>query len=59
MTLKPKRWQEDEPFVAWMLKEGHVMSVYNPNKGPGVKPMVSDGVAIHMWEAFCAGRDSK
>lgn len=53
---KPKRWQEDEAFVEWMIREGHA---YRDGTTLLCHHFTNDALVHYMYDAFCAGRASK
>lgn len=51
MPDAPKRWQADHAFVLWMVQMQYATRT---EKGEP-RSLVSEGVAIYMWEAWRAG----
>lgn len=45
---EPKKWQDDDAFVAWLKTSDYVLS--------DGRPLLSPSALAYMWEAFRGGR---
>ena len=46
------RWQEDPTFCSWLVSVEYAEQL--PSK---IKPIISAGRVLYMWEAFQRGRE--
>jgi hypothetical protein len=53
MNEQTIRWQEDEKFCKWLLSKRYA------EKGQkGIRPFLTNGVVLFMYEAWCARMES-
>lgn len=50
--MKSPRWQDDAPFLKWMIEMRYVLI----EKDELRHPFSGDGIVLYMHEAWCAGR---
>lgn len=55
--VKPKIWQDDQPFCDWLVEVKNYAALECKGTKTTVRPRVSLGVVLYMWEAWCAGKD--
>ena len=51
---QPKRWQDDAGFVTWLLDVQYAEEAENK-----VKPFVSLGMVLYMYEAYSKGKENQ
>jgi len=49
--MKPKKWQEDESFLGWLIAQQYIRK-----EGSKIHCCMSGGVYLYMWEAWRGGK---